>query len=59
MNSEQAKLYTINDMTKTIRQWSEETGISKNLLKFRIQRGMSDQEILTTPKKRKTYASNR
>ena len=41
-------LITLNDITKCVAKWVEDTGISKNAILGRLKRGWSEEEALTT-----------
>ena len=44
------KKLTLNGVTKTLSQWSQEFGWPQSIIWGRIQLGWSDEKILTTPK---------
>jgi hypothetical protein len=50
-NTRKNRFLIFNGQSKTIPQWSDETGISYNAIRFRIKRGWSVEEVLTTPLK--------
>lgn len=43
------RLLTLNGVTKTMKQWSKETGINYGTLQDRLVNGWSDAEALTVP----------
>lgn len=48
-NKRNAILLTVNGETKSVHVWAQETGMSVDLLKWRIKKGWPSAEILTTP----------
>lgn len=46
-------LISLNGVTKTIVEWAEEIGFPYSTLNARLQRGMSDEEAITTPLRKK------
>ena len=48
-----AKKYKALGKCLTIRQWSEETGIGKEVIGGRIRRGWTVEQAVTTPRGRK------
>lgn len=43
------RFVTYNGKTLTVSQWSERTGINKETLKHRLNRGLPTEEVLTNP----------
>jgi lambda repressor-like predicted transcriptional regulator len=50
-NTRSNVILTFNEKTQTVKQWSDETGISYNTLLMRIRRGWSTKLALTVPVK--------
>lgn len=48
---------TLNGVSRTIAEWSEETGISVELIHWRIRSGMTVEEALTRPVKKLKFKS--
>lgn len=46
-----AKEYKYNGQKKTLKEWSEETGILSHVISERLRRGDSIEKALTTPAK--------
>ncbi len=42
-------LLTVNGVTKPLIDWSEETGINKNTLLYRLKYGWTPEEVVTRP----------
>lgn len=52
-NKRNNHLITINGVTKSLIEWSEEYGISDSVVRGRIRIGWSDEDAITTPMKRR------
>lgn len=55
LNSRRNVRITLNGKTQTMKEWSDELGISQGAIRMRRERGWSDQQTLTTP----LFGSNR
>lgn len=44
-------LFTLNGETHTIKEWSELTGIHKNTIRMRIEKGLTGDQVLAAPMK--------
>jgi hypothetical protein len=49
-------LLTCNGKTQPLSAWAEELGINYNTLNTRVQRGWSDERVLTTPVRKVSVA---
>lgn len=50
-NRRSNRMLTCNGKTRTLTQWADELGISRDTLKQRLERGWSDEDTLTIPVK--------
>jgi hypothetical protein len=48
-NKTNNKMLTLSGKTQSLAAWSEELGVKYNTLNTRVQRGWSDERVLTTP----------
>lgn len=46
---------TFNEQTKTIAEWSKETGLTTECIRGRLSYNWPPEKILTTPAKKKTF----
>lgn len=49
-NKRNNRLLTYNGKTQTVTQWAEDLNINESTLRSRIDRGLTDEQVLTTPK---------